>query len=77
MRRRGFYCGFGFPFSFRIERRPWGIYFGEPWRFPRREEYLRMLEEYKRDLEEYKAELEEELRGVEKEIEELKRERTV
>ena len=54
-RRRGFFGGFGFgfpPFMFYFGRRP----------FPRREDYLRMLEEYKKELEA-------ELREVEKEIE--------
>lgn len=71
MRQRGLFWAFGFPFG--IHRRPWGICVGDPWRFPRRGEYLQMLEEYKRDLEEYKAELEEELREIEKEIVDLKR----
>lgn len=53
------HCGFrflGFP--------GFGFHFRRP--FPRREEYLRMLEEYKESLER-------ELREVEREIEELKR----
>jgi len=52
MRRRYFFgFGFGFPpFGFRI----YGPWHCRPWGFPRREEYLEMLEEYKRDLEEYK-----------------------
>lgn len=75
MRRRGFYIGFDFPFGFHFFRRGPFRACWEPWRFPRREEYLRMLEEYKHDLEEYKAELDEELKAVEKEIEDLKRER--
>ena len=53
-----FGLGFGFP--------PFGFYFHGVRPFPRREEYLRMLEEYKKELEE-------ELREVEREIEELKR----
>ena len=59
-RRSGFFGGFGFglpPFMFYFGRRP----------FPRREDYLRMLEEYKKELEA-------ELREVEKEIEEMRRE---
>ncbi len=44
---------------------PFGFHFYGPMPFPRREEYLRMLERYK-------EELEAELREVEKEIEELK-----
>ncbi len=75
MRRRGFFIGFDLPFGFYMHRGPFRAFFGGPWRFPRREEYLHMLEEYKRDLEEYKAELEEELKAVEQEIAELKRER--
>jgi hypothetical protein len=51
MRRRGFYFYFDFPFGIGIRRGPFFRAFWEPWRFPRREEYLRMLEEYKRDLE--------------------------
>lgn len=57
---RGFHThGFRFP--------PFGFYWhvGPP--FPRREQYLRMLEQYRDDLKEELAELE-------KEIEELKRE---
>jgi hypothetical protein len=44
---------------------PFGFWFRSAWRFPRREEYLRMLEEYR-------AELEEELEEVRSEIERLK-----
>jgi hypothetical protein len=58
MRRRGFYFYFDFPFGIGIRRGPFFRAFCEPWRFPRREEYLRMLEEYKRDLEDYKREIE-------------------
>lgn len=71
--RHGLGRGFGFsPFGFRF----WGPWFDRPWRFgfPRREEYLRMLEEYKEMLEETQQEIAEELREVEQEIEELKRE---
>ena len=73
MRRK--YAGFGFAFGFP----PFGVRFWGPWGFhrwggfPRRSEYLEMLEEYKEALEEYKAEIEEELREVEREIEALKR----
>jgi hypothetical protein len=74
MRRRGFYFYFDFPFGIGIRRGPFFRAFWEPWRFPRREEYLRMLEEYKRDLEDYKREIEEELREVERELEELRKE---
>lgn len=55
------HCGFrfhGFPGC--------GFHFRGMRPFPRREEYLRMLEEYKESLES-------ELREVEREIEELKR----
>jgi hypothetical protein len=66
MRHKHARFGFGFP--------PFDLRFWGPWGFrgwggfPRRDEYLQMLEEYK-------AELEEELREVEQEIESLKRER--
>jgi len=50
-------------FGFRLS--PFGFHFHGPMPFPRREEYLRMLERYK-------EELEAELKEVEKEIEELK-----
>lgn len=70
MRRKYRFADFGFdfdfpPFGFHV----WGPWRCRPWRFPRREEYLRMLEEYK-------EELEQELREVEREIEELKKEIT-
>lgn len=53
------------PYDFRFVFPPFVFGFGlRP--FPRREEYLRLLEDYKQDLEE--------LREVQKEIEELKRE---
>ncbi len=71
--RRGFrFYGFGgFPpfFDFHFHGGPWF----RPGPFPRRKDYLRMLEEYKAQLEEYKAQVEEELREVEKEIEEVKK----
>ena len=59
-RLRGFYGGLrlGFP--------PFMFYFG-PRPFPKKEDYLRMLEEYKEDLEA-------ELKEVEKEIAEIKKE---
>ncbi len=75
MKRRykhGFWCGMGFPpFGFRA----WGPWSGRPWGFgfPRREEYLRMLQEYKEELEEMQQEIAEELKQVEREIEELQR----
>ena len=53
-RHRHFGFGFGFP--------PFGFYFHGMRPFPRREEYLCMLQEYKKELEE-------ELREVESEIE--------
>jgi hypothetical protein len=43
---------------------PLGFWLRRAWRFPRRDEYLKMLEEYR-------AELEEELSEVKKEIEQL------
>jgi hypothetical protein len=45
---------------------PLGFWFRSAWRFPRRQEYLRMLEEYR-------DELEEELAEVKSEIEKMKR----
>lgn len=45
---------------------PFGFWFRTAWRFPRRHEYLRMLEEYRQELEE-------ELAEVKAEIERLKR----
>ncbi len=51
--------GFGFPFPFMPH-----FYGMRP--FPRREEYLRMLEDYRNELKE-------ELEDVEREIEEMKR----
>jgi hypothetical protein len=51
----GFQFGFG-PYGFFGRWRPW----------PRKEEYLRLLERYKEDLQE-------ELKEVEREIEEVKR----
>ena len=69
--RHGFGWGVGFPpFDFRF----WGPWGGRARRFgfPRREEYLRMLEEYKEELQEMQRELAEELEEVEREIEELK-----
>jgi len=52
-------------FTFRFGFPPFGFWFyGRP--FPRRHEYLEMLEEYKQELEE-------ELKEVESEIEDLKK----
>jgi hypothetical protein len=56
MRGRWFRFGFAPPF---------GFWFRSAWRFPRRQEYIRMLEEYR-------DELQEELKEVEAEIERLK-----
>jgi len=72
MRHGGFFFAWEFPFGPWGRWRRWGVCMGGPWRPPRREEYLRMLERYKWYLEECKAEIEEELRQVEKEIEELR-----
>jgi hypothetical protein len=57
MRGRWFRFGFAPPF---------GFWFRSAWRFPRREEYLRMLEDYR-------DELQEELDEVKAEIDRLKR----
>ncbi len=55
-RRKSWRFYFGIP--------QFGFYFHGPRPFPRKEDYLRMLQEYK-------EELEEELREVEKEIKEV------
>jgi hypothetical protein len=55
-RRRSWRFYFGFP--------PFGFYFHGLKPFPRKEDYLRMLQEYKKELEE-------ELEEVEKEIKEV------
>jgi hypothetical protein len=68
----GFWCGLDFPpHGFRFWR-PWG---SRAWGFgfPRREDYLRLLEEYKEELEEMQRQIADELEEVEREIEELKR----
>ncbi len=52
--------GFGFRFGFH----PFGIYFYGTRPFPKRSEYIEMLEEYKKDLEEELKEVEKELREV-------------
>ena len=57
MRQRWFRFGFAPPF---------GFWFRSAWRFPKRSEYLRMLEEYRQELEE-------ELGEVKGEIERLKK----
>ena len=53
-------------FGFAFGLPPFGFFYRGMRPFPRREEYLRMLEDYKKELEE-------ELKEVEKEIEDLKR----
>jgi len=71
--RSGFGWGFCFPpFDIRFYG-PWGR---RPWArgFPRREDYLQMLEQYKEELEETQREIAEELEEIEREIEKLKRE---
>jgi hypothetical protein len=57
MRQRWFRFGFAPPF---------GFWFRSAWRFPKRDEYLKMLEEYS-------GELEEELAEVKSEIERMKK----
>jgi hypothetical protein len=57
MRQRWFRFGFAPPF---------GFWFRSAWRFPKRDEYIRMLEEYR-------GELEEELAEVKSEIERMKK----
>jgi hypothetical protein len=58
MHRHWYRFGFGFP--------PLGFWFRGARSFPRRDEYIRMLEEYKQELED-------ELKEVNKELEELKK----
>jgi len=57
MRQRWFRFGFAPPF---------GFWFRSAWRFPRKDEHVRMLEEYRKELEE-------ELTEVRGEIERMKR----
>jgi len=57
MRQRWFRFGFAPPF---------GFWFRSAWRFPRKDERVRMLEEYRKELEE-------ELTEVRGEIERMKR----
>jgi Ni,Fe-hydrogenase maturation factor len=65
MNFRGYqFCGPGFAFDW--EMPPMRVFWRGWRRFPRREEYLKMLEEYKKELEE-------ELRQVEQEIQEWKK----
>ncbi len=52
MRQRWFRFGFAPPL---------GFWFRSAWRFPRRDEYLRMLEDYRRELEEETSEVNEEI----------------
>ena len=49
---------------------PCGFWFRSAWRFPRRDEYLRMLEEYRQELEEELAEVKEEIEQLKKVSEE-------
>ena len=49
---------------------PFGFWFRSAWRFPRREEYLRMPEEYRSELEEELAEVKEEIEWLKKAREE-------
>ncbi|MDO8615780.1 MAG: hypothetical protein Q7T33_08610 [Dehalococcoidia bacterium] len=65
MRQRWFRFGFAPPFA-HMGARLGGFWFRSAWRFPRREEYLRMMEEYRQELED-------ELSGVKVEIERLKK----
>ena len=53
-------------FGLRFGFSPFGIWFHGMRPFPRRQEYLDMLEEYKKELEE-------EVKDVEREIEEVKK----
>ena len=46
---------------------PFGFWFRGPGYFPKREEYIHMLDEYRKELEA-------ELKGVERELEELRKE---
>lgn len=55
MPRRSFRFGFAPPF---------GFWFRSAWRFPRREEYLKMLEEYRNELQEELAEVNEEIESL-------------
>jgi hypothetical protein len=57
MRQRWFRFGFAPPF---------GFWFRSAWRFPRRHEYLKMLEEYRGELEEELAEVKEEIERMKK-----------
>lgn len=66
-------------FLFGCDFPPRGFHFWRPWGsrawgfgFPRREDYLRMLEEYKKELEEMQRQIADELKEVEEEIEGLK-----
>jgi hypothetical protein len=64
--KRGYGWGPGFvPFVFHCGRHWHGG-------FPRRKDYLEMLEAYKEELEEMQRDIAEELKEVEREIQELK-----
>jgi hypothetical protein len=75
--KRGYAYGFGGGFCFP----PFGFHFWGPWSprsrgagFPKRADYLRMLEQYKEYLEAMQSDIAKELKEVDKEIEKLKRE---
>ena len=57
MRQRWFRFGFAPPL---------GFWFRSAWRFPRRDEYVGMLEDYRRELEEELAEVKEEIERLKK-----------
>jgi hypothetical protein len=65
MRKRWFRFGFAPPFA-HAGARLGGFWFRGAWRFPRRDEYLRMLEEYRQELEEELAEVKEEIEKLKK-----------
>jgi hypothetical protein len=74
--KRGYTYGFGGEFCFP----PFGFRFWGPWSpqswgagFPRRADYLRMLEQYKEYLDAMQSDIAEELKEVAEEIEKLKR----
>jgi hypothetical protein len=69
--KHGFCAGFyAPPFGFRFHG-PWGArHWGHG--FPKRQDYLQMLETYKEELEEAQREIAEELKEVAQEIEKLK-----
>jgi len=57
---RWFRFGFAPPFA-HTGARLGGFWFRSAWRFPRRDEYLRMLEDYRQELEEELAEVKDEI----------------